>query len=300
MEKNLRNRLLSLVLLGALFTQPAEIVSFGVPAGVSDVARAVGVATKRHAPVVKKTAKYTAIAAGLGLVAWFASALMGNSLDDLALFFKEVARNPVEMGAGFPSSKYLAKSAIAHLPAVIAGKELNILEVGAGTGTMTKQLVKRTRQAGTTRLVEGCRLDVVELQRPLCDILEKKFGAIGGVTVHCTPVEQFNPGIKYDAIVMTIPFNALPHALVKEIWTHAVSLLKDGGTISYFSYVGLPRLKKVMLNATEKRDFQKTLTMLDKFHAEHGAGQDTVVRNLTPARVRYFEVSKPSEAVLAA
>ena len=299
MEKNLKNRLLSFVLLGALCVQSATIVSIGVPVGVSDAARALGVVAKRHAPAVKQTAKYGAIAAGLALAAWFGSALMGNSLDDLALFFKEVARNPVEMGAGFPSSKYLAKSAVAHLPPIVAGKELNVLEVGAGTGIMTKALVKRMRQRATKQLVEGCKLDVVELMSPLCDILNKKFGDIDGVTVHCTPVEQFNPGIKYDAIVMTIPFNALPHALVKEIWTHAVSLLKDGGTISYFSYVGLPKLKKIMLSAAQKRDFQKTLTMLDKFHAEYGAGQDVVYRNLSPARVRYFEVNSPSTAVLA-
>lgn len=300
MEKISKSRLFVLMALGAVCIKPVQIASIGVPVGVVDAARTVRVVAKRHAPAVKKAAQYTAIASALGLAGWFVSALRGNSLDDLALFFKEVARNPIEMGAGFPSSKYLAKSAIAHLPPIVAGKELNVLEVGAGTGIMTKELVTRMKQAGANRLVQGCRLDAVELQRPLCDILEKKYGGVEGVAVHCTPVEQFNPGIKYDAVVMTIPFNALPHALVKDIWTHVVSLLKDGGTISYFSYVGLPKLKKAILTAAEKRDFQKTLTMLDKFHEEHGAGQDTVKRNVPPARVRYFEVKSPATAELAA
>lgn len=302
MEKSLKNRIFGLLMLVSLCGKPVNSVSFGLPSVASDVLRLGSVLAQRHAPAIKKTAKYGAAIAGIAAIAWFASALMGNSPDDLALFFKEVARNPIEMGAGFPSSKYLAKSAVAHLPPIVEGKELNVLEVGAGTGIMTKELVKRmsVRKEGklTNQLVQGCRLDVVELMPDLCKILEKKFGETEGVKVHCTPVEQFNPGIKYDAVVMTIPFNALPHALVKEIWTHVVSLLKDGGTISYFSYVGLPKLKKAILSPAQKKDFQKTLSMLDTLHTEHGAGQDVVKRNVPPARVRYFEFNKPEKVEL--
>jgi|GEM_PF-675893 len=304
MEKSLKNRILALLLLLLMCGKPSNSVSFGLPSAASDVLRFGSVLAKRHAPLVKKTAKYGAVIAGIAAVAWFASALMGNSADDLALFFKEVAKNPIEMGAGFPSSKYLAKSAVAHLPPIVAGKELNVLEVGAGTGIMTKELVKRmsVRKEGklANQLVQGCKLDVVELMPDLCKILEKKFGGIESVKVHCTPVEQFNPGIKYDAVVMTIPFNALPHALVKEIWTHVVSLLKDGGTISYFSYVGLPKLKKAVLTPAQRKDFQKTLSMLDTLHDQHGAGQDVIKRNVPPARVRYFEFDKPENVELKA
>ncbi len=294
MYKNFKIRSFLTFLLTFVVMQPAR-------ASVTmDAARKGIVLAKRYGPILKRVGKYAALVSAVGLSAWFVSALWGNTSEDLTLFFQEVAKNPAEMGAGFPCSKYLAKSSVAHLPRVVEGKELNVLEVGAGTGIVTQELVRVMKRRGMRRLETGCCLDVVELQQPLCDVLQEKFGRIQGVNVHCTPVEKFNPGKKYDAIVMTVPFNSLPHALVKEIWTHIMTLLKDGGTISYVSYLGLPALKKVMLNKREKRDFQKTLDMLDNLHAQHGAGQDIVVRNVPPIRVRYFEVEKPSVAALAA
>ena len=195
------------------------------------------------------------------------------------------------MGAGFPSSKHLAHALIAQIPERKDGSPLNILEVGAGTGIVTKYLIKR----------KFARLDAVELQKPLCDILTKKFGKTPNVFIHCTGIENFNPGIKYDAVIMTVPFNALPFELVKTIWEHVTqNLLVEGGKLSYFYYPVLPTLKKLALNGEKKEDFQKIQNYLTNLHKEHGTGDKLTHFNLPVARTRYFEFRKKETSQIAA
>ena len=246
-----------------------------------------------HETTIKRTLVSAAAAVGVASVAWFASALAGNSWQDIQYFFKEIAKNPAQMGAAFPCSKHLAKASIAHLPPRLDGKPRRFLEVGAGTGVVTAQFVKQ--------LQPGDTLDLVELQAPLCEILKKKFGYIKGVSVHCTPVEEFNPTEKYDAIVMTVPFNSLPFGLVKTIWSHVIGLLADKGTVSYVSYLGLPKIKTMSLSGLKKKDFQKIQTYLDGLHQKNGVGEEEVLRNVPPIRVRYLqfdhEVAAPCGAI---
>ena len=240
----------------------------------------------------KKVAIGATVAATAVGLTWFISSLQGNSPEDLMHFGQEILKNPAQMGAGFPCSKYLAKASIAQIPACSNGKNRKFLEVGAGTGVVTSKFVKK--------LQPGDTLDVVELQEPLCEILSKKFSHIEGVKVHCTPIEEFNPGKKYDTIIMTVPFNALPFALVKTIWTHVISLLADGGTLSYIYDPGLQTLKKMALSGAEKEDFQNIQTYLSDLHKQFGTGHQYTVRNLPIVCTRYFKFDqKPQEITQA-
>lgn len=234
--------------------------------------------------------------AGIAGLAWFISGLQGNSLSDLMFFGKEIAKNPAQMGAGFPCSKYLARASIANLPERVNDKPRKFLEVGAGTGIVTAEFIKE--------LFPGDSLDVIELQQPLCDVLTKKFGETPGVTVHCTPIEKFNPGQKYDAVVMTIPFNSLPFELVKTIWTHVIkNLLADGGTISYIFYPMIPTLTKIALTGNKKKDFteriEKIKNFLDQLNGKYGKSETYELRNIPLVCIRSFEVQKPELAVLS-
>lgn len=231
--------------------------------------------------------------AAAGLIAaavtgYLIAALQGNSAKDLKHFTEEIIKDPKNMGAAAPCSKYLAKDAIAELPPRKDGKPRRFLEVGAGTGVVTKQFVKK--------LEEGDTLDIVELQRPLCKILDKKFGSIPGVTVHCTGIENFNPGTKYDAIVMTVPFNSLPFELVEKIWSHVITnLLETDGVLSYIYYPGLPVIKKLMLAPEKRADFQNIQDHLDALYKEHGIKQSFELRNFPPVCTRYLKPTTPTE-----
>lgn len=239
------------------------------------------------APAISKSLGSACLLAAAA-AGYVAAALRGNSSKDLKHFAQEIIRNPREMGAAAPCSKYLAKDVLAELPSQRQGKARSFLEVGAGTGIVTKRFVKKLEGNDT--------LDVVELQPKLCKRLHKKFGRIGGVKVHCTGIENFNPGKKYDAIVMTVPFNALPFKLVEKIWAHVINnLLAPGGTLSYIYYPGLPALKKMTLTGEKKEDFQNIQDHLNELYKEHGIGDRIEIRNLPPVCTRYLRTPEKTQ-----
>jgi phospholipid N-methyltransferase len=252
------------------------------------LATALSCTQKTAAPVVTIPAAALATTA-IFVGGWVFSGLQGNSLQDLMFFGKEVYKKPTEMGAGFPCSKYLARTALAKIPAKTNSQPRAFLEIGAGTGIVTNEFITTFKN----ELREGSTLDVVELQGPLCDILEKKFATSPGVKIHCTPIQNFYPNKKYDAIIMTIPFNSFPHSLVQEIWNHILrNLLAEGGTVSYVNYAVLPSLKPLVLSSEEKKDFKKTQDYLDELFKKNGIDTKYELRNLLPMRARYLKFGK--------
>src|ERR1700709_1430721 len=72
---------------------------------------------------------------------------------DMVAFIREVARDPVGMGAVFPSSVQLSQAMTMPVRA-LAGQPISVLEAGAGTGAVTRALI--------AELPAGSRLDVIE------------------------------------------------------------------------------------------------------------------------------------------
>ena len=104
------------------------------------------------------------------------------------------------VGAVASTSSATAQALAAKI--VYSGKSRRILEVGAGTGSVTQELVKC--------LKPGDVLDLVELDKELADVL-RKFGNHAQVEVHHASITDWKPSYQYDAMVVSIPFNALLH-----------------------------------------------------------------------------------------
>lgn len=180
----------------------------------------------------------------------------GNSVKDVALFLKEVCKNPNQMGAMGPCSPYVGRAVIGCIPKKVVGIPRRFLEVGAGTGAISEQLIKNIDEDDT--------VDLVEMQKLLCDLLTKKFCSTikdaTQVKVHCMPIQKFKSEHKYDSILITVPFLACPFDVVKDIWEHVVPLLADGGTVSYVWHAGLIPVKTKLLeffNKEKKKNLQK-------------------------------------------
>jgi phosphatidylethanolamine/phosphatidyl-N-methylethanolamine N-methyltransferase len=248
--------------------------------------------------VVSKVAK-TTVAISVFVAAYVGAQLAcGNSLEDVVMFAKEFYKNPDQMGGFGPCSPYLGEAAVDSIPRKKIGSgPLRILEIGSGTGSVTRQLMKR--------ISSGTVVDLVEMQPDLCEMLKKEFCSEKykdfTVNVHCKMIQDFKPEYKYDSIVCTVPFNSLPSSIVKEIWQNVLNLLVDGGTVSYVAYCQMDKLAKLkkLFNPERLADYKKNLSFLRDLRELYGAGMKTVYKNVFPINAFYLKFNNPAQIQLS-
>ena len=156
-------------------------------------------------------------------------------------FLRQFFRDARNTGSIMPSSPALARAMVAGLG---TGGPQRWLEVGPGTGPFTRALLATKRP--------GDRLVIVELSRDFCvrlevDILEPWNAAhraqAGEVALINAPIEEARLEPGFDHIVCGLPFNNFPPELVERILLQLRALLRPGGTLRYFAYVGARTLR---------------------------------------------------------
>lgn len=194
-------------------------------------------------------------------------------------FLKAFAKNRAATGAIAPSSPFLARSITDCIDKEKPCKR--ILEIGAGTGVFTLEIIKK--------LNADDHLDVIEFSEELCAILSKKFGHIKNVHIHCLSILDWQDTTGYDYIVSGLPLNAFESKFVEEVLAIYKKMLKSDGHIAYFEYVALGTIKHNFLRITDREaadDFNKVLTMKETFKYQFTNVEESVVPiNLPPARV---------------
>ena len=177
------------------------------------------------------------------------------------LFVRELLNRPRVVGAVWPSSGQLARRMAALVPLASEGL---VVELGGGTGAVTKALLEQGLSAR--------RLVVVERSPAFVRHLRQRFPS---VTVLQGDARQLAsllpPGEPVDAIVSSLPLRSLPQADASTIVAQWPQILRPGGSLIQFTYDlrGLPN------------------------HALHGLihrVSHLVWANLPPARVFLFEI----------
>lgn len=186
-------------------------------------------------------------------------------MEHLLYFFKDLKK----VGAIAPSSKFLAKDLIAKLRKKITGDEcppLNILEIGAGTGPLTKQIVKHLRP--------NDRLDIVEIHKKFFQIVKTTYRQ-ENITAYHRDILKFEPEQQYDFIFSSLPYENMPEDVSRNIWKKKLNLCKSGGHISYFKYVKFRDFKN---------DFEEQMV------SKYGKEKKLVLLNIPPAKVYTLQV----------
>ncbi len=204
-------------------------------------------------------------------------------------FLKRFIADPSNVGALAPSSVALASAITAgldqsDLKTYLSGR--HILEVGAGTGVFTEQIIGKMGPQDS--------LDVVELDETFYQKLVEKFGKHPQVSIYHCSITEFHPTQKYHYIISGLPFNAFPSGLVLDILNNYKSLIVPNGTISYFEYIAIPMIKMWGLSACsicsksasiEKENYSQTLEHLKVFKTLFEATtENAVIANIPPAR----------------
>lgn len=184
-------------------------------------------------------------------------------MGETALFFKEMFRGWRPIGAIAPSGAVLARTIVDGLGEVADGQV--ILELGPGTGVITRELVRRFPRA---------RIVAVEVNEPFAAHLAEAFPSVTVVTGCASELDRhlaelgFSPS-DVAGVASGLPLLALPGDLPRRILDSIAGVLQPGRPYVQFTYSRLAWKRFVTQG----------------FHAQP---HRRVWRNLPPATVLVF------------
>lgn len=208
-------------------------------------------------------------------------------------FFRECRRNFHDTGSLLPSSRFLAKALVSELRP--PRQPARILEVGPGTGSVTKAILRH--------LLPDDRLDAVEINRRFVALLEERFQRDPLFWRRRDQVELIHAAVQdlpgenvYDYIVSGLPLNNFPVGLVRDIFRTYNRLLKPGGTLTYYEYVFIRQLKTPFVSRRERRRLYRIGRVVNGFIRDYQIRRERILINVPPATVRHLRFKPATQA----
>ena len=220
-----------------------------------------------------------------------------ESISHQNLFFQQFRQNPFQTGAILPGSKALARAMAAYL----AQKQgqVRVLEVGAGTGAITAEIIPL--------LQPGDSLDIVEISPKLMACLQQRCRQEPRFRTDGIEVRFINDDIRkvsfqadYDYIIFSLPLTNFPSAMVQEILDLMMSHLKPGGVFSYVKYIFISRLKYLVSGPMVRTEMRANRAIADVFAGKYQVERRAILRNVPPAWTHYWQKPGASKRYSAA
>ncbi|RJP33676.1 MAG: methyltransferase domain-containing protein [Phycisphaerales bacterium] len=202
-------------------------------------------------------------------------------------FLRQYLTSPSSVGAVWPSSQSLARALCE--PYACADRPSAILEVGAGTGAVTRYLGRILRPTD--------QLDVCELAPAFLRVLEEEVlsdasfdRARNESRVRLIPgrVQDLPGAGRYDFVISGLPLTAFSPEDVDEVIGTVRRLIRPGGVFSYFEYVGLRRLSRWIRLGDRRRRMRRVSSRLDDMIRAHQFRRRVVLANIPPAYARHL------------
>ena len=214
---------------------------------------------------------------------------MRQQLADYRLFWNEFRRTFHDTGAILPSGRHLAR-ALAHFVREAGSggaAPRQILEVGSGTGAVTREILSALGPNDQVTLVElnerfanrlGDRLRREPRWRLVADRVE----------IVQASVEDLPESNRFDVIISGLPLNNFSLDLVERLVSKMKRLLAAEGTLSFFEYIGIRRAKSAFSASDERARLNAIGQMLEQLLAEREIRRDRVWANVPPAWVHHL------------
>lgn len=182
---------------------------------------------------------------------------MKERMQEGSAFFRQWMRAPLATAALFPSSDALAQAVARSITPAMCP----VVELGPGTGAVTRQLVRNGIAEEQLVLIECNRFFAGQLQDrfPAARIVQGMADEVGQMTFDTAP----------GVVVSGLPLMSMPNDVVEDTLKAAFRVLRPGGYVVQFTYA--PR-------CPVNRAVRKRLHLVSRL-------QELVWRNLPPARV---------------
>jgi phosphatidylserine decarboxylase len=222
------------------------------------------------------------------------------NLNEIRQFSRTFRGDAAGVGSLIPTSPYAARALASELARDTRPRR--ILEAGAGTGSVTAEIIKTLGPSDHLTLVELNPDFAAYLRERVAS--DPEFAHVRErVDVREMNVLDLEPGTHFDYIVSAIPFSNLPPELVSAILLRYQSLLKDGGVLSFIEYIYGRTLRQVGAQLLNDEDSRSKAAAVENIVASQARAyefrRDTVLRNAPPAWVRHwrFDAAKVESAV---
>ncbi len=231
---------------------------------------------------------------------------MASKWADYRVFLSEFRRNFHSTGAILPSGRSLGQAlsrfvregnSATNDSAANGGAtgdglpNRKILEVGPGTGAVTARIIQGMRP--------GDQLDLVELNDQFVARLRDRLqhdrafaAARDRTTVFHRPVEQLEGQGNYDLIISGLPLNNFSVETVDTILAALGRLLKPGGTLSFFEYIGVRPLRAIVSGPAERTRLRSVGQSIHRIISDHEIRRDLIWPNVPPAWVHHVRLAE--------
>ena len=203
-------------------------------------------------------------------------------MHDVKLFWREFRTNYRTTGAIMPSGRWLSR-ALARFVAGPSEVPRRILEVGPGTGAVTRRLV--------AAMHTGDRLDLVERNSEFVRRLREQFETCPGpadrICVLHSRLEDLPRDKRYDIIVSGLPLNSFSVAEVETILNVFAELAYPNAVLSFFEYIGIRKLKGAVAGRAERARLRGVQQLLEQLLADKEIRREAVWWNIPPAWVHH-------------
>lgn len=217
---------------------------------------------------------------------------MKQALAEYRTFFREFRQTFKTTGAIAPSGRSLARAVCR--PMADHQRPVKILEIGAGTGAVTKEIL---RYVGPED-----RFDAVELNERFVEVLNDRFAtepAWQKVADRCrvlhAAVQDLRVDEPYDFVVCGVPFNNFSIGLTRELFRHMTKLVKPDGTLTFFEYLWIRRFKVLVSNKVERKRLSGVERVLGRYLQRFEYKCDTVWVNFPPALAHHLTLDPARE-----
>ncbi len=217
---------------------------------------------------------------------------MGATRRDRLAFFRQVREHYHTTGAIAPSSRFLAAAQTRPLARLKTrlDRPVRVLEVGPGTGAVTRRIVRLLEPDDT--------FDLVEINPAFAELLEHRFTddpdfarLADSARVHAVPLQEFQSQAPYDVIISGLPMNNFAAELVDELFEAYFRLLSPDGTLSYFEYMYMRPLRKLVSGREDRVRVNRIAEIMSDHCRVRRASTSWVFMNLPPAWVQHLSGS---------
>jgi len=194
-----------------------------------------------------------------------------NRASAYRLFFQESIRSLGPTASMFPSSRYLANALTRPIDFRCAR---TVVELGPGTGAVTKEILKHLRPDGKLFAIDINPIFIAHL-RATCD--DPRLVLLRGSATDLVSLLAQHDISSVDAVVSSLGLTGMEHRSRMFILRQIGACLAPHGTMTQYQYAGHFEIPKLRLGGFNEERF------LRRFFADVSVGH--VIRNLPPALV---------------
>ncbi|MFE6684884.1 class I SAM-dependent methyltransferase [Streptomyces sp. NPDC057743] len=207
-------------------------------------------------------------------------------MTEVTLFLREYAKSRRDVGAIAPSSARLCR-ALTRYMIPNPGRSRAVLEVGPGTGAVTRYI--------TGSLGGQDTLDLIEANPRFATLLRQTYADDPRLRIRTGLIQEHELG-SYDTIVCGLPFANFDARTTEDIFDRLLGSLRPGGTLSFFGYVGGETMRRTLADGDDRERTLAGLGVLRRILRRHTFRTETVLGNLPPARVHHLApISPPAQ-----